>query len=239
MVALMTMNFLEQVHGGLIVSCQAPQGSPLRGRNLMAAMAEAAEAGGAAAIRAEGIEDIVTIRAAVRLPILGLIKAPSTQTSVVITPLLEHVSRLIEAGADMIAVDATIRTRADGSFGADFVARAQELGTPILADIDNIEAAVLAEKAGAAAVATTLSGYTSNLIPDDPDVELVRSCVERCSVPVIAEGRYSTPEEVGEAFNAGAWAVCVGSAITDPWTSTKRFVEKMKSSRGFSESPTR
>ena len=91
----MTQTFLDRVRNGLIVSCQAPDGSPLRGRNLMAVMAEAAEAGGAAAIRAEGLADIRSIRAAVTLPILGLIKAPSAGTPVIITPLLQHVQDLI------------------------------------------------------------------------------------------------------------------------------------------------
>lgn len=31
---------------------------------------------------------------------------------------------------------------------------------------------------------------------------------------MIAEGRYNTPEQAGEAMRNGAWAVTVGSAIT-------------------------
>lgn len=227
--------FLDRVRGGLIVSCQAPEGSPLRGRNLMAAMAEAAAAGGAVAIRAEGVSDIKSIKAAVDLPILGLIKAPSLVTPVIITPLLEDVAKLVEAGADMIAVDATLRTRADGTIGSDFVAKAKAYGVPILADIDDVAAAVAADKSGADAVATTLSGYTSPVVPSGPDLELVRACVEHCASPVIAEGRYSTPSEVADAFAAGAWAVCVGSALTDPWTNTRRFVAQMHAPRGVSE----
>jgi N-acylglucosamine-6-phosphate 2-epimerase len=45
------------------------------------------------------------------------------------------------------------------------------------------------------------------------------------SVPVIAEGRYRTPEQVREAFAAGAFAVVVGRAITDALAITRRFVE--------------
>lgn len=223
----MTPTFLDRVRNGLIVSCQAPDGSPLRGRGLMAAMAEAAAAGGAAAIRAEGLDDIRSIRAAVDLPILGLVKLRTDTTSVIITPLLEHVSALIEAGADMIAVDATLRPRGDGTTGPEFVALARELGVPILADVDALDAAVASEASGADAVSTTLSGYTHGEVPLLPDVQLVADCVRACAVPVIAEGRYYTPEQVAEAFDAGAWAVCVGGAITDPWKSTQRFVAGM------------
>ena len=40
--------------------------------------------------------------------------------------------------------------------------------------------------------------------------------------PVIAEGRYSTPDDVAAAFDAGAFAVVVGTAITDPTALTRR-----------------
>lgn len=221
------MTFLERVQNGLIVSCQAPDGSPLRGRNLMGVMAEAAAAGGAAAIRAEGLADIRSIRAVVDLPILGLIKFPSAGTPVIITPLLQHVIDLVEAGADMIAVDATLRRRLDGSTGPEFVARARELGVPILADIDDLDSAVAAAGAGADAVSTTLSGYTGGPVPLDPDLDLVAECARACTVPIIAEGRFNTPAQVAQAFAAGAWSVCVGGAITDPWKSTLRFVAGM------------
>lgn len=223
----MTSSFLELIRNGLIVSCQAPEGSPLRQPGMMAVMAQAAEAAGAVAIRAEGIEDIKSIRRAVSIPILGLIKSPSTSTPIIITPLLEHVSALIEAGADMVAVDATSRRRADGSMGAEFVARATHLGVPILADIDDLAAAQQAAASGADAVSTTLSGYTGTVTLPDPDIELVATCARHCSVPVIAEGRFTTPEQVAHAFRVGAWAVCVGGAITDPWKSTQRFIANM------------
>ena len=188
-------------------------------------MAEAAEAGGAAAIRAEGLRDISEIRKAVSIPIIGLIKLKSENTPVVITPLLENIYQLLEAGADLIAVDATLRKRVDGMLGNDFVAQAKAVGAQVLADIDDLESAIAAEKSGAVAVLTTLAGYTNRAVPEFPDIDLVKSCSSHCAVPVIAEGRYNSPELVSKAFEAGAWSVCVGSAITDPWLSTKRFVK--------------
>ncbi len=225
----MTGSALDRIRNGLIVSCQASPGSPLANRGLMSYMAEAAEAGGAVAIRAEGLRDIAEIKKAVSLPIVGLIKLKSENTPVIITPLLENVYALMEAGVELIAVDATLRKRFDGTLGNDFVAQATAIGAQILADIDDLESAIAAEKSGAVAVCTTLSGYTNGPVPEFPDLDLVKSCTTNCSVPVIAEGRFNTPELTKEAFNAGAWSVCVGSAITDPWLSTKRFIKAINS----------
>ena len=220
---------LDRLRNGLIVSCQAAPGSPLANRGLMSYMAEAAEAGGAVAIRAEGLRDISEIKKVVSIPIIGLIKLKSENTPVVITPLLEHVYQLMEAGADLIAVDATLRKRVDGTLGNDFVAQAKAAGAKILADIDDLESAIAAEKSGAVAVITTLSGYTNGPVPELPDLDLVKACSSHCAVPVIAEGRFNSPELVSQAFDAGAWSVCVGSAITDPWLSTKRFIKAINS----------
>jgi len=89
------------------------------------------------------------------------------------------------------------------------------------------EVAEGAEAAGADAVATTLSGYAGGPVPLEPDLQLLADCVAACSVPVLAEGRYNTPELAAAAIRAGAWAVCVGSAITDPFTTTGWFVREL------------
>jgi N-acylglucosamine-6-phosphate 2-epimerase len=188
-------------------------------------MAEAVEAGGAVAIRAEGLRDISEIRKVVSIPIIGLIKSKNPNTPVIITPLLEDVYTLLEAGSDLIAVDATLRKRLDGALGQEFVAQAKAAGAQVLADIDDLNSALESEKSGAVAICTTLAGYTSDSVPEFPDIDLVKTCSSHCAVPVIAEGRYHSPELVKQAFDAGAWSVCVGSAITDPWLTTKRFIK--------------
>jgi N-acylglucosamine-6-phosphate 2-epimerase len=174
------------------------------------------------------LRDILDIKKAVSIPIIGLIKLKNPDTPVVITPLLENIYGLMEAGVDFIAVDATLRKRLNGILGNEFVAQAKAIGAQVLADIDDLESAIEAEKSGALAVCTTLAGYTKGIEPTAPDLDLVKSCASHCALPVIAEGRFNSPELVKQAFDAGAWAVCVGSAITDPWLTTKRFIKFSK-----------
>jgi N-acylglucosamine-6-phosphate 2-epimerase len=48
------------------------------------------------------------------------------------------------------------------------------------------------------------------------------------NVPVIAEGRFNTPELASQAIQAGAHAVVVGSAITRPDFVANMFVQRLK-----------
>lgn len=223
---------LEAMRGGLVVSVQAPPRSPLAAPVHMAAVARAAEAGGAAAIRAESEADVAAIKQAVALPLIGLVKRRSPGSDVYITPSLDDARAAAAAGADLVAVDATARRRQDGSTGAEFVrAVTADLGPCVLADVDCAEAGIAAAEAGAVAVATTLAGYThAGPEPGDPDVDLVRRLAGELDRPVFAEGRYSLPEQVREALSAGAFAVVVGTAITDTIMLTRRFADAVRSS---------
>jgi N-acylglucosamine-6-phosphate 2-epimerase len=216
---------LEAMRGGLVVSVQAPPGSPLATPETMSAIARAAELGGAAGIRAEGPEDLRAIRRAVAVPVIGLLKRDVPGSPVRITPGLGDARVVADAGADVVAVDATLRTRSNGMTTRDFLAAlVGELELPVLADVDSLEAALAACAAGADAVATTLSGYTGDgPTPEAPDLELVARLVRELDCPVLAEGRYATPDDVRAALDAGAFAVVVGTAITDPVTLTRRF----------------
>ncbi|MHB1973943.1 MAG: N-acetylmannosamine-6-phosphate 2-epimerase, partial [Acidimicrobiales bacterium] len=84
---LTAAQFRRAIESGIIVSCQAGPGSPLRDSATVTRIAEAAVIGGAAAIRcggAGGAEDVAAIRAAVRVPVVGLTKEGTS--GVYITP---------------------------------------------------------------------------------------------------------------------------------------------------------
>ena len=219
-------SLIEQVRGGLIVSCQALPHEPLHGAAIMARMALAAQEGGAVAIRANTPEDIAAIRAAVALPIIGLYKVMMPGYDVYITPTLASAQAVAAAGADVIAVDATRRPRPEFAHLADFFAAVRAAtGCLILADVSTTDEGLAAEAAGADLVSTTMSGYTpySPHLPG-PDLAIVRELAGRLQVPLLAEGRYHTPEQVRMALEAGAAAVVVGGAITRPQEITRRFV---------------
>jgi N-acylglucosamine-6-phosphate 2-epimerase len=212
---------LAAMRDGLVVSVQAPDGSPLRATPHLVAMARAAESGGALGVRAEGGAFVAAIRDAVSLPVIGLRKRRVDGSEVYITPELEDALEVAAAGADLVAVDGTLRPRPGGVPLAELV---RGVSVPVLADVDSLEAGAFAREAGAAAVATTLAGYTDRgPVPAGPDLELVGRLTETLDCPVIAEGRYGSPEEVRLAFEAGAFAVVVGTAITDPLALTRRF----------------
>jgi len=193
----------------------------------MAAMARAAAGGGAVGLRMNGPDDIRAARVVTNLPIIGLYKRPYGDCPVVITPTFAEADAIARAGAGIVAMDATARPRPDGVTAAALIARIHaDLGLPVLADIAGLDDALAAEAAGADAVATTLSGYVDPAAPplEDPDLALVEILARRLRVPVIAEGRIKTPEQVRAALDRGAFAVVVGTAITNPREITQWFV---------------
>jgi N-acylglucosamine-6-phosphate 2-epimerase len=211
--------------GALVVSCQARADNPLHGPVLMAAMARAAAEGGAAAIRANGAVDVVAIRAAVELPIIGISKHWDANFPVYITPSFASAKALAEAGAGIIALDATSRPRNGEPIHVLIPRIKAELGVEVFADVATLGEGLAAAEWGADYVATTLAGYTEETAGQPgPDLALVAALAARCPVPVVAEGRYDTPELVRRALDAGAHAVVVGTAITNPREITRGFV---------------
>ncbi|MFT4043091.1 MAG: putative N-acetylmannosamine-6-phosphate 2-epimerase [Gordonia sp. (in: high G+C Gram-positive bacteria)] len=217
------MTILDRLRGGLIVSCQARADNALRGPIHMAAMALAAQRGGAVGIRAEGAADIEAIRAVVDVPIIGIRKILDGRP-VYITPDFASARDAAAAGADAIALDATLRDRPAGDQPAELISRIHdELGIPVMADIDSVTAGLAAAAAGADLIATTLSGYTTGAEPPQaPDIALVSELCAATDTPIVAEGRIRTAEDVAAAFGAGAWSVVVGTAITNPERITAR-----------------
>ena len=221
-------NIIKNLKNGLIVSCQARPGNPLRGPQHMAAMALAAEMGGAVGIRADGPDDIKAIKELVKIPVIGIYKTEPSPEIPYITPDFEHAKVLADLGVEIIALDGTLRLRPNGVDVHELIKKIKdELGVLVMADIATFEEGVAAAKAGADIVATTLSGYTTySPFVEEPDLELVRRLKAAIDVPIIAEGRYNSPESLRAGIDAGAHAVVIGKSITNITFSTERFIKE-------------
>lgn len=224
---------MEQLQGKLIVSCQALEEEPLHGAEIMARMAIAAKEGGAAGIRANGIDDIKAIKKVVDLPLIGIIKREFPESSVYITPTLEEVESLVEAGVEVIALDATNRVRPDGLTIETFfpILKERYPNQRFMADCATIEDAQRAEKLGFDCVAPTLYGYTEETTGRklyENDFSFLKEMVDAVNLPVIAEGNILTPDHARCVIEAGAFSVVVGGAITRPQQIAKRFVDEMQ-----------
>lgn len=219
------MNPVPRLAGGLIVSCQAPEGSPLREPAHMAAMARAAELAGASGIRAQGVDDVRAIKSATSLPVIGIRKRKVAGFEVFITPGVHDAHALIEAGADLIAADLTPRPRPDGQTADEMVAFLREAGVPLMADVGDAEQARFARDLGADILAPTLAPPLRDPAGGvRPDLDLLAEIVHLAQgVPVIAEGSYARPLHLRQALDLGAHAVVVGRAITDPLALARDF----------------
>jgi N-acylglucosamine-6-phosphate 2-epimerase len=162
-------------------------------------------------------------------PIIGLWKRTFPDSDVYITPQLDQAQAVAAAGADLIAIDCTLRPRPDGGSMAELIqAVRQTLGKPVMADIDTLEAAIAAVAAGADCVGTTLYGYTAATQQGSPPgFDLLSQLVERLSVPVICEGGIASPAMAQAAIALGAHAVVVGTAITGIDLLTQRYVQAL------------
>ena len=212
----------------LIVSCQASPGDAFRDPASIARFAQAAVAGGAAGIRANGPADVAAIRGSVPAPIIGIQKVTMEDGCVMITPTFDAARDLVRAGADMIALDCTSRGQRFGAL--DRICRIKsELGVPVLADIATLDEARRAAEAGADFVLSTLRGYTDNtreIRQFEPP--FIAQLTKSVSVPVIAEGRIRSVEQARSAVRAGAFAVVVGSAITRPHEISRMFAQAVE-----------
>ncbi|TFB54262.1 N-acetylmannosamine-6-phosphate 2-epimerase [Cryobacterium sp. TMT1-62] len=220
---------IDRLRGGLIVSCQALPGEPLfaAGGGVMPLFAMAAEQGGAVGIRCNSARDVLEIKAAVGLPVIGLIKHQYLPYEPYITATMTQVQALVAVGADIVAVDCTLRERVDKLSPAGFIAqiRAAFPNLVLMADVATLKEGLAAAESGVDFVGTTLSGYTpqSQGAPG-PNFSLVEQLVARTAVPVIAEGRIRTPLQARQMIDLGAFCVVVGGAITRPLEITTDFV---------------
>lgn len=228
---------IRALRQGLIASCQADGDELLQSPTFMAAMAASAVRGGAVAIRACGAQDIRAIKAAVAVPIIGLTKRHYPPSPVYITPTWDDVSVCLEAGADIVAIDATDRPRPDGLSLATVVRRVRATSDALLmADVASLHEGQVAATLGFDLISTTLAGYTEAFATtEEPDMALVAALAASVAVPIVAEGRISTPAQAAEALRRGAWAVCVGKAITAPHFIAQLFVQALRDAPAVGE----
>lgn len=174
---------ISQIYKKLIVSCQALPDEPLHSSFIMGRMAKAAREGGACGIRANSREDIEEIKRNVELPIIGIVKKEYADSPVYITPTMREVDALVEAGADIIALDATGSRRPGGVLLDDFVEeiRNRYPGQPLMADCSTVEEVLHADRLGFDFLGTTLVGYTEQSAGkqiEENDFEIIRQILE-------------------------------------------------------------
>lgn len=226
---------LLAIRGRLVVSCQAAPDDPLHDPAVIAAIAASVVAAGAGGVRIDTPEHIEAVRRRCATTVIGLHKAASGD--VYITPTFGHARAVVEAGADIVALDATARRRPDGSSLRATIARLHdELGATVMADVSTVEEGVQAAAHGADAVSTTLFGETGDGArgfgprsgePAGPDLDGLAALASVLDVPVLAEGRIAAPAHAVAAFERGAWAVVVGKAITSPSWIVSQFVAQL------------
>ena len=221
----MTINLLK---GGLVVSCQAHFNHPLSHPSYIGAMAQCAQEGGAVGIRADGVDDIIEIKKRTNIPVIGIYKQHLYDTRFFITPTLDHAKAIIDAGADIVAIEATFENQPDTKNLYAFIQTIKEdFNTPVMADISTFDEGMRAWELGADLVGTTLSGYTSiSEKRSNPDFELVRKLSEQ-GVRTVCEGHIKTPQQAKLAIDNGAFFAVVGTAITDPVSITRWYKETL------------
>ena len=221
---------LESLKNGLIVSCQVQKDDPIYTDDMVVKMAEAAKWAGAVAIRANSPEQIKAIKEKVDLPIIGLWKIWHEDTDVFITPTMKEVHAIWEAGAEIIALDCTKQITHEKTVAWDLLEQAKkEIPEAIFfADISDMEEARHAVENGADIIAPTLYGYTKETAHiEGADYRMfAQMCREfKDEAYVMMEGHLYTPEDAMKCIYLGAHAVVVGSAITRPHLTAKRFVD--------------
>lgn len=208
---------LKIPQSSLIVSCQAPSNSPLHHPKIIATIAEACVNQGVKALRIDTPSHVKAVKSKMPdIPVIGLWKQQNLGSDVYITPRFQDAVAISEAGAEIIALDCTQRQRPGTRNVPEIINKIhQQLDKLVMADIDTVENALFAAKAGADLIGTTLYGYTEetkHLSP--PGYDLLTTLVAKIDLPIICEGGIATPEMAQKALKLGAYAVVVGTAIT-------------------------
>lgn len=203
---------LKKLKSGLIVSCQPVPGGPMDNAACVTGFALAALASGAVGLRIESLDYVRAVRAVTDAPMIGIIKHDLVGYDVRITPKAEMARQLAQAGADIVAFDATLRPRPDPV--ETILATVRDAGALAMADCADMADARAAQALGFDCIGSTLSGYVGpGPEPTLPDFDLLRQMSDLDAF-IVAEGRIRHPDQAARALAAGADAVVVGSAIT-------------------------
>ncbi len=198
---------ISTLQGKLIVSCQ----------DYVEYMIDAALLGGAYGLRVNGPKDVRLAKSKTDKPILACNKMYFPNSAIYITPSVKAALKVVEAGADLVALDCTNRKRTR-EHPSEIIKAIHKEGVLAVADLSDISEAEDAVKAGADILATTLGGSF--------DINFIKA-LTKYGKPVLAEGHITNPDQMSMAINAGAWSVCVGSAITRPHLLTESFVKSL------------
>ena len=225
----------QKLSGQTIISCQAYEDTPLYGADNMKKMAACAILGGATAIRSCWPQDIKAIRSlSDELVIIGINKIidPDKQegTYPIITPDFESAKAVIEAGADIVALDCT---PFPGRGRDEIMKLLKQIHDTypeiaIMADTGRVEDAEFVAASGYVdIVSNTLSEYYTH--SGCFDEEVVREYRRRCTgVLVNAEGKIWDLHDLKKAWDCGVDMVTIGSAVTRPHLITERFINFSK-----------
>lgn len=221
---------MKELQSSLVISCQAPSNSPLHNPDIIANIALACVNQGAKGLRIDSPNHIKAVRKLLPdIPIIGLWKQMGLDSDVYITPRLEDAIAVAEAGADIIAIDATQRKRPNGETLEEIISHIQQnLQKLVMADIDTKENAIIARDLGVDFIGTTLYGYTQDTRQfTPPNFDLIEELVREINIPIICEGGIKTPEEAKKALDKGCFCVVVGTAITGIDLLAQNFVKAL------------
>lgn len=230
------IEILKKIKNNIIISVQAQANEPLYDEKCMLAMMQSVINGGASALRVANIRDVKNAKENFQVPIIGITKPniiPQNYKELVyITPTVKDCVDLIEAGADIIAFDATVRknnTSESNSSLNEIILTIKNANKIAMADISTYEEAKIAYEKGVDIISTTLSGYTiesQNSSPnDEPDFDLLKKLTSSFDIPIILEGKIWEPQHIIKAFKLGAFSVVIGSAVTRPQLIVKRYID--------------
>lgn len=224
---------IEKLRGQVIISCQAYEDTPLYGPDNMKTMAASVIMGGAKVLRACWPQDIKAIKSLnADITIVGIFKhiieGKVEGTYPIITPNFEDARSVIEAGADIIALDCTIFKERDENALKALLQQIRDAypDVPIMADLGRYSDAKFCKETGLVdIISTTLSDYYTHSGKVDTDLILQ---IKELGLPVNAEGKIWDNNDLKQVLDCKPYCCTIGSAVTRPHLITKHFLDFAK-----------